>query len=525
MIRIFLTRVFVVFALCLSSLHCQRNAGTPTNRGDVSAEAAPITLAPLFSEHMVLQRDIDVPIWGTATPGEKITVEYAGKKAKATANDKGEWMAKLPPLKVGNATSLTVKGNRNAEPVVLTDVLVGDVWICSGQSNMQWEVRRSANPQEEAAKAKYPNIRFYQVPRRSSMQASKELERPEATTQPAQQMQAQWAVCTPETATDFSAVGYYFARELLSKQPDVPIGLIQNAWGGMPVESFMSEAAIKADPDFHVLLDKRAAAATRNVKGPSGQVRPPNGPQWATNIYNRMVYPLLPYAIKGVIWYQGESNAPRAEQYRKLFPAMIRDWRNQWKQGDFPFLFVQLANYGNRKERPKGPADSDWAELREAQAMALAAVPNTAMAVIIDIGEANDIHPKNKQDVGKRLALAAQKVAYGKDDVVFSGPLYRDMQIDGGRVRIKLDHAKGLKTKDGSPPKGFQIAGEDKKFVWADAKIDGEDVIVWSDKVKKPAAVRYGWADDPTVSLYNAADLPASPFRTDEWPMITAGKR
>jgi sialate O-acetylesterase len=293
----------------------------------------------------------------------------------------------------------------------------------------------------------------------------------------------------------------------------------------MPVESFMSEEAIQAEPDFHVLLEKRAASATQEVRGPSGGLRPPNGPQWATNIYNRMVYPILPYGIKGAIWYQGESNAGRAEQYRKLFPAMIRDWRKQWGQGDFPFLFVQLANFGNRKEPPKEPADSDWAELREAQAMALAAAPNTGMAVIIDIGETKDIHPKNKQDVGKRLALAAQKVAYGKDDAEFSGPIYREMQAVNGKIRVKFDHAKGLKTKDGGVVKGFAIAGDDKKFVWADATIDGEDVVVSSPQVAKPVAVRYGWADDPEVSLYNAADLPASPFRTDDWPMVTAGKK
>ena len=489
-----------------------------------SVTEAAIELPAMFSDHMVLQRETDVPVWGTAAAGEKITVEYAGKKAQATADDSGAWKAKLPPLKVGNATSLKISGDKTAEPIVFNDVHVGDVWVCSGQSNMQWELRRAANPKEEIAKANYPNIRFFQVPRRSSTQPSKALERAEATTQPAQTMQARWAVCTPETATEFSAVGYFFARELLEKQ-EVPIGLIQNAWGGMPVESFMSEQAIKADPDFHVLLEKRDAAATKEVKGPRGQVRPPNGPQWATNIYNRMVFPVLPYAIKGVIWYQGESNAPRAEQYRKLFPAMIRDWREQWKQGDFPFLFVQLANFGNGKPRPTDPDDSTWAELREAQTLALTAVPNTGMAVTIDIGDAKDIHPKNKQDVGKRLALAAQKLAYNQDDVAYAGPLYREMQVDGDKVRIKFDHAKGLKTKDGSAPKGFQIAGEDKKFVWADAKIDGDDVVVWSDQVKKPTAVRYGWADDPVVSLYNAADLPASPFRTDDWPMVTAGKK
>jgi sialate O-acetylesterase len=528
-----LLRALIVIAILLPSLHCHQQRKSSSGDGTgvaqqpatVQVDAAALTLPQVFSDHMVLQRDIEVPVWGKASPGQNVTVEYAGKKVKATADEKGDWLAKLPPLKIGNATSLTITGQEPQKPIVLKDVLVGDVWICSGQSNMQWELRRARDGQAEADKAKYPNLRLYQVPRRSSTQPSKELERPTATTQPAQQMQAQWAVCTPQTAIEFSAVGYFFARELLEKQPDVPIGLIQNAWGGMPVESFMSEEAIKADRDFHILLEKREKSTTQEVRGPNGGLRPPNGPQWATNIYNRMVYPLLPYAIKGAIWYQGESNAGRAEQYRKLFPAMIRDWRKQWAQGDFPFLFVQLANYGNGKPRPEQPGDSQWAELREAQTMALSAVPKTGMAVIVDIGENKDIHPKNKQDVGKRLALAAQKIAYGKNDAEFSGPIYREMRTDGGKIRIKFDHAKGLKTKDGSAPKGFQIAGEDKKFVWADAKIDGQDVIVSSSQVKKPVAVRYGWADDPAVSLYNAADLPASPFRTDDWPMITAGKK
>jgi sialate O-acetylesterase len=249
-----------------------------------------------------------------------------------------------------------------------------------------------------------------------------------------------------------------------------------------------------------------------------------NAPFLASNIYNAMVYPVIPYGIIGVVWYQGESNADRAEQYRKLFPAMIRDWREQWKQGDFPFLFVQLANYGPQG-RPDQPTESDWAELREAQTMTLVASPNTGMAVTIDIGESKDIHPKNKQDVGKRLALAAEKVAYGKGDVQYSGPIYQVMKVEGDKVRISFDHAAGLKTKDGQPPRGFAIAGEDKKFVWAEAKIQGREVIVWSDAVKKPAAVRYGWANDPVTSLYNGADLPASPFRTDDWPMVTAGKK
>ena len=485
---------------------------------------AELSLPPLFSDHMVLQRDIEAPVWGTAAAGEKMTIEFAGKKIEATADDRGAWFAKLPPLKPGNAASLMVSGDQTKEPLVFKDVLVGDVWICSGQSNMQWSLKQSANAQEEIADAKHANIRFFQVPRRSSTQPSKDLERAGSATQPGAAMQSRWAICTPENAPEFSAVGYFFGREIAQRQ-DVPIGLIQNAWGGMPIESFMSGEAMKADPDFQPMLDRKESATTQDIKGPSGRPRPSNAPQWASNIYNRIVYPLVPYAIKGVIWYQGESNADRAEQYRKLFPAMIRDWRAQWKQGDFPFLFVQLANYRNKKPIPTQPADSAWAELREAQTMTLAAVPNAAMVVTIDIGERNDIHPKNKRDVGKRFALAAQKVAYAKDDAPFSGPLYREMQIDGNKIRIKLDHAKGLKTRDGSAPKGFQIAGEDQKFAWADARIDGQDVIVWSDQIARPVAVRYGWADDPQVSLYNAADLPASPFRTDDWKISTAGKK
>jgi sialate O-acetylesterase len=507
-------------------------------------------------------------------------------------------------------------------------------------------------------------------------------------------------VCSPSSVADFSAVGYFFGREIHARQK-VAVGLIMNPWGGMPAESFTSEEALKADPDFAAILERKRApttAATQRAQemfqranaqwekkylrkdtgnegfqngwaaadadegdwktmklpqhwedvglkidgavwfrktidipeawegkelalslggiddtdttyfngkevgktegalavlvqrqytvpadavkggkavvavrvfdmlsdggfyGPAVSMRigpkdesgkkmplegewkykvekafeqpasvPPrptgpamaNAPFLASNIYNAMVWPLVPYGIKGVIWYQGESNADRAEQYRKLFPAMIRDWRSAWGQGEFPFLFVQLANF----KAPFDATDITWAELREAQTMTLVASPNTGMAVTVDIGETAEIHPKNKQDVGKRLALAAEKVAYGKGDIEYSGPIYQLMKVEEGKVRVTFDHAKGLKTRDGSPPKGFVIAGSDKKWVSAQAKIDGRDVIVWSDAVKKPVAVRYGWSNDPVTSLYNGADLPASPFRTDDWPMITAGKK
>jgi sialate O-acetylesterase len=471
-----------------------------------STASAAVTLSPLFSDHMVLQRDAEVPIWGKASPGEKVSVTFADKTAEATADEKGEWMAKLPPLKLGDATSLTVKGADDSK-VVLEDVLVGDVWICSGQSNMGFLTHSATNAAEEATNAKYPNIRFFKVPNVTAAH-------------PTSALKGAWQVCSPETAPKFSAVAYFFGRDV-HKREEIPIGLIENAWGGMPVESFMSDEAIKSDPDFKPLLERKAAAATTPAVGPSGKKRPADAPQWASNIYNSMVYPLLPYAVKGTIWYQGESNAGRAEQYRKLFPAMIRDWRTQFKQ-DFPFLFVQLANYSQKQPRPEQPADSAWAELREAQTMALTALPKTGMAVTIDIGESEDIHPKNKQDVGKRLALAAHKIAYGKDDVETSGPIYQSMRVDGKTIRVKFEHAKGMKFKDGAA-KGFAIAGEDQKFVWADAKIEGDEVIVSAEGVEKPLAVRYAWADDPQISLFNADGLPASPFRTDDWKMKTAG--
>jgi sialate O-acetylesterase len=249
------------------------------------------------------------------------------------------------------------------------------------------------------------------------------------------------------------------------------------------------------------------------ITDPPAPPMSPTAPNVASNLFNGMINPVIPYAIKGAIWYQGESNAGRAKEYQKLFPAMIADWRKHWGQGDFPFLFVQLANFGGWKPRPSEPVDSSWAELREAQTMTLKKSANTGMAVTIDIGDSADIHPKNKQDVGKRLALCAQKLVYGKDVECF-GPMYESMRVEGDKVRIKFSHADGLKAKDGEP-KGFQIAGEDKKWVWADAKIDGQDVFVSSKSVTKPVAVRYGWQDDPVVNLYNGADLPASPFRTD----------
>lgn len=458
---------------------------------------AEIKLPSLFADHMVLQRGLAVPVWGTVGPNQEVTIDIAGKTAKAKADGSGQFMVKLPALEYGgNAVTMTIKAGE--DKLVLTDVLIGDVWVASGQSNMEWTVAQSSEPEKVAKEADHPNIRLFTFPRITLLKPTKEVH-------------GKWEVCSPETVKDFSAVAYHFGREVYESQK-APVGLIVNAWGGMPVESFITEETIKSDPAFKPLLDKKEAA------------KEPQDSSLASNLYNGMVHPLIPFAIKGAIWYQGESNAPRAEQYRTLFPALITDWRKQWGQGDFPFIWVQLPNF---KQRKTEPADSDWAELREAQSMALK-LPNTAQAVIIDIGEANDIHPKNKHDVGKRLALAAQRIAYGKNDVVHSGPVFDSMKIEGDQARLKFLHADGLHARGGEL-KGFAIAGEDKKFVdkqfvWADAKIEGDSVIVSAEGVEKPVAVRYGWADNPEVNLYNGAALPASPFRTDDFPMITAGK-
>ncbi len=502
----------------------------------LSASAfAEIKLSPLFADHMVLQRGMAVPIWGTVGANQEVVVEAAGKSAKATADGAGNFLAKLPELEYGgNAVTLTLTAG--GEKLVLRDVLIGDVWIGSGQSNMEWPLHATHDSKKAIAEADFPNIRLFTFPKVTLLSPTKEV-------------LGKWEVCSPQTVKNFSAVAYYFGREIHDREK-VPMGLIANAWGGKPVESFMSEEAIESDPAFKPLLDKKEAAAHHlpaaraayekrlveweknnaatnpatksTTTKPAAKPQEPLGSQdssLASNIYNGMVHPLVPIAIKGAIWYQGESNAGRAEQYRALFPAMITDWRKQWGQGDFPFIWVQLANF---KERRPEPGDSDWAELREAQSMALK-LPNTAQAVIIDIGEAKDIHPKNKADVGKRLALAAERIAYGKNDVVHSGPVFDSMKIEGNGARLKFLHADGLRAKDGAL-KGFAIAGEDKKFVSAEAKVEGDAVVVRAAGVEQPVAVRYAWADNPECNLYNGADLPASPFRTDDFPMITAGK-
>jgi sialate O-acetylesterase len=341
-------------------------------------------------------------------------------------------------------------------------------------------------------------------------------------------------------------VGYFFGREL-HRSLGVPIGLINTSWGGTPAESWTSLDTLTGNADLKPIVDRwnhalaefpkaneqyqkefadwKEAAEKAKAEGKTAPPapRPPLGPDHphrAAGLFNGMIVPLVPFAIRGAIWYQGESNAGRAYQYRTLLPAMIQDWREAWGQGEFPFLIVQLANFEARPPQPEG---SDWAELREAQTMTLA-LPKTGMAVTIDIGEAKDIHPRNKQDVGRRLALAAQRIAYG-NHLVYSGPVYDSMKIEGSKIRIRFQHVGGGLMAKGDAPLGFTIAGEERNFVPAHATIDGDTVVVWSDQVSDPVAVRYGWADNPVCNLYNNAELPASPFRTDDWPGLTKERR
>jgi sialate O-acetylesterase len=494
---------------------------------------ADVKLPSIIGDNMVLQRGKKVSLWGWAMPGEEVmvSVSWTSMRWAVKADKDGKWIFKMNPPKTSGPHEMTISGKN---VIKIKNVMVGEVWVCSGQSNMQWTVQNSANPKEEIAAANYPNIRLFYVTRKIAHEPQSDCE-------------GSWSECSPETIPGFSAVAYYFGREL-HKKLNVPIGLIHTSWGGTPSEAWTRREVLESEPEAGPILIRyddvvanypqikeeylqkveewKKAAETAKAEGKKvpGRPRTPYGPEHPhapAGLYNAMIAPLIPYGINGAIWYQGESNAGRAYQYRKIFPAMIQNWRKDWGQGDFSFLFVQLANW--REIKPE-PVESDWAELREAQLMTLD-LPNTGMAVIIDIGDADDIHPKNKQDVGKRLALWALAKNYGKG-IVYSGPLFKRMNIEGNKAILSFDHVGGgLIAKGDESLKGFAIAGADRKFVWAEAEIEGDKVIVSSNEVSAPVAVRYAWADNPVCNLYNAEELPASPFRTDDWPGITIGKK
>src|SRR6266540_1597346 len=635
---------------------------------------AEVHVPSIVGDNMVLQQGRKARVWGTAQPGESVTVTFAGQTERTIADGQGHWQIFLGPRNAGGPFVLTIAGSNT---LTFKNVLVGDVWICSGQSNMEFPLVNATGGAEAMAQANYPEIHLFTVQKNTAAL-------------PLDDIKGHWVVTTPEQVGQFSAVGYFFGRELYQRLK-TPLGLIHTSWGGTPAEAWTSHDALASAPDLRPSLDRapqrrenyeRALAewernnlyqdpgnkgealgyadpalnaadwtrmnlpqffetaglvidgavwfrkeielpgswtgkdlelkltaiddfdityfngtrvgatgndtpnsylvprrynvpaslvhSGRNViavrvfdrageggfgrtdlmslapvgaketdaislagpwnykvelalepKKPDYGSRPelpgPANQNSPSVLYNAMIAPLAPYAIRGAIWYQGESNAGRAYQYRTLFPTMIRDWRAAWGQGNFPFYFVQLANWHPVQSEP---GDSEWAELREAQTMTLHE-PNTGMAVIIDIGEPDDIHPRNKLDVGKRLAAWALAETYHQK-VESSGPLYDSFSVKDDKIQVKFKHLDGgLKTSDGGPPKGFAVAAADHKFVWAEASIEGDTVVVWNKDVTHPVAVRYAWADNPVCNLYNQAGMPASPFRTDDWPGLT----
>ena len=501
--------------LQLSALHAAMIlAGLIVSAIPLRADA---TLPALLADHMVIQRGLPVHVWGMAAPHEAVSVSFRGETKSATADDLGRWSLFLSPGEAGGPFQLSVKA---ANTIVVNDVLVGDVWVASGQSNMEFPMKELANADKEIAAAQFPRIRIFLVKHKPADYPQDDVE------------STGWAACTPETAADSSAVAYFFARNLQQKL-GVPIGLIESSWGGTPAESWTSLHGLSADASLMPLFAARAktlatqsatvlkqkqenlefqkavAQATVDGKPMPGRQWHPDFAAWApAALYNGMIAPLTPFAIRGVIWYQGEANSghDRAPLYARLFQAMIRDWRNEWGEGDFPFLFVQIANWNT------APEDM-WPDVRNAQRQALA-LRNTGMAVTIDIGDPVDIHPKNKQDVGLRLALAARAIAFG-EKVEWSGPLYRQVTQEENALRVWFDHANGLVAK-GAELTGFEVAGVDGKYSAAEAKIDGTSVVVSSATVPAPVSVRYGWAANPNCNLFNKEGLPASPFEAPE---------
>jgi sialate O-acetylesterase len=488
---------------------------------------AAVALGSPFGDHGVLQRDKPIAVWGTAEIGEKVTVALDGpgkKNVSMITGADGKWLVHLPARPAGGPYTLTVTGTNT---LTLRDIYLGEVWICSGQSNMQWTVSKAANPDAEIAdSAQCPLIRHYKV-------ANKTAATPQTTCAGA------WAVAGPTTTGQFTAVGYFFARKL-QQELQVPIGLLHTSWGGTPAEAWTSESALKSSPTFNQMfhewekqmaeyptaLEKYNAelalwATTAEEAKKSGKIPPikprqpnaPNSPQNPASLYNGMIAPLLPYTVRGAIWYQGESNADRANKYQALLSLMIQDWRSAFQQGDFSFYLVQLANF---RKRNSDPVDTPWANLRWAQYQTTRTTTRTGLAVAIDVGEENDIHPKNKQTVGERLARAALAKDYGKN-VVYSGPTFQSLTIDGNKAVLQFEHiGGGLITADGGALSGFAIAGENGKYVWANAEIVGDTVVVSSDKITIPKHVRYAWGDNPACNLINKAGLPAVPFATDK---------
>lgn len=496
---------------------------------------ADVRLASPFGEHMVLQQGTVVPVWGTADAGEKVSLTFLNQKLSTTADAKGLWRINLSRLAYGGPCVMTVAGKNT---VILNDVYIGEVWLCSGQSNMDMTVAKEDrywcgvfNEAGEVAAADHPTIRFFDVDFTPNDKVQKEVK-------------GTWEVVSPKTVGHMSAAAYFFARELQKKRK-VPVGLLTTAYGASTAEAWIRKEAMQENRKLHFLLDSfevkldryntdtagrrkyteamekwKLEAAASKAEGKPGP-RGPKNPDPVRDqhnpcvLWNGMVAPLVPYAIKGALWYQGESNGPTAKLYKDIMETLIADWRKQWGGAAFPFIYVQLANHQQLITEPV--KDDAMVTVREAQLQNLS-VPHTAMVVAIDNADPADfenIHPKNKQEIGRRLALAAEALAYGQK-LVYSGPLYEKMTVQGSKVRLQFKSAGSGLVAKGDTLKGFAIAGPDKKFVHADAVIDGNAVVVSSGEVANPAAVRYGWGKNPPVNLYNKEGLPASPFKTDE---------
>jgi sialate O-acetylesterase len=489
---------------------------------------AQIKLPALVSDNMVLQQNSNINLWGWAAPNEKISIQLEWQKTplETTADKDGNWiLSAKTPQGSEKAYTIILEGTNK---ITLHNILIGEVWLCSGQSNMFFTVGREEknwktgvlNYQEEVKNANYPNIRLFTVAT-------------DASQKPLNDVKGNWQVCSPNTIDKFSAVGYFFGRELLQKL-NIPIGLISSSWGGTKAESWTSQQVLEENANFIPILERNAAKektyntdlATYYSTIRKQQLESNKDSELAKTIfkkptkesmnkepfvlYNAMVHPLINYTIKGAIWYQGESNAERAFQYRSLFPAMVKNWRADWKQGDFPFYYVQIA-----------PHNSQNAEIREAQLFSLKTIPNTGMVVTTDIGDAKNIHPIDKQTVGKRLALIARAKTYNESSLVYSGPIYNHMKANKKNIQIYFDYANSGLIMKGEQLKEFEIAGKDHVFYPADAVLKANTVVVSSSKVKNPIAVRFAWKAVPEPNLFNAENLPASPFRTDDWPQKT----
>jgi sialate O-acetylesterase len=453
----------------LRALACALACGA--SRGDVK-------LAGIFGDNMVLQRDVPVNVWGSAPAGERVRATLDGKPLSETIAEDGRFAVQLPPQKAGGPHELRVHG---VNEVRIANVWFGEVWLCAGQSNMGMPLADASDGQREVGRIPKLDLHMFNV-----------AEKP--APEPASDVEGHWIACRADDAERISAVAYFFASDLHAAL-NVPIGLVQATGGGTPAEAWTDEQAMKSDPALKPSM-QRAARAAKSRPGA---------------LFNGMIAPLTPLTLKGVIWYQGESNTAYAEQYRILFPLLVRTWRKAWAREDLPFLFVQLPGCGKPDAEP---GKSDWAETREAQTLALA-LPHTGMAVAIDVGDV-DLHPPRKREVGERLARVARARVYGDAKVFDQGPTLAKATFESGAAVVRFEHADGgLKAARGEKVSGFSIAGADGRFVWADARIEGDHVIVKSLAVQKPVAVRYGWADNPTCNLYNGEGLPAVPFRTD----------